>query len=116
MQNIMLVSKQIVSCKNNAPLISIVQDSLVGCYMLTHRDQFVNKQDFQKYMMFLEYPDNEYKPKYTTPYKSESDSAYEIHEGRSSSMTISNTEDHNEYDEVYGKADNRKQRICVTTP
>lgn len=46
MQNIMLVSKQIVSCKNNAPLISIVQDSLVGCYMLTHRDQFVNKQDF----------------------------------------------------------------------
>ena len=62
---IMLVSKQIVSCKNNAPLIGIVQDSLVGSFMLTARDKFIDRQNFQKYMMFLEYPDFEYKPGYS---------------------------------------------------
>ncbi|CAL6014193.1 DNA-directed_RNA polymerase subunit [Hexamita inflata] len=66
---IMLVSKQIVSCKNNAPLISIVQDSLVGCFMLTQKDKFIIRQDFQKYMMFLEYPDAQYK-QIGTPFQS----------------------------------------------
>jgi len=46
MQEIMLVTKQIVSCKNNAPLISIVQDSLIGCFIVTQRDYFISKSEF----------------------------------------------------------------------
>lgn len=42
MLEIMLVSKQVVSCKNNAPLIGIVQDSLVGAYICTRKDKFIN--------------------------------------------------------------------------
>ena len=61
----MLVSKQIVSCKNNGPLISIVQDSLVGAYLMTQRDKFMDVVDFQKFMMFLSYPDENYKAGYS---------------------------------------------------
>lgn len=61
MAEIMLVSKQIVSCKSNGPLMSIVQDSLVGCQIMTQRDKFIDRADFQKYQMFLSYPDNSYR-------------------------------------------------------
>ncbi|KAH0573713.1 DNA-directed RNA polymerase subunit [Spironucleus salmonicida] len=64
MAEIMLVSKQIVSCKHNAPLISIVQDSLVGSYIMTQKDKFMTQDSFQKFMMFLSYPDANYRQDY----------------------------------------------------
>lgn len=66
--------------------------------------------------MFLEYPNNEYKPRYTTAYKSEIETTYDPQRDYIASMTASNTEDHNEFDEMMDNVDRRRQRVCVTTP
>eukprot|EP00768_Dysnectes_brevis_P000133 gnl/Dysnectes_brevis/1028_a1146_1678.p1 GENE.gnl/Dysnectes_brevis/1028_a1146_1678~~gnl/Dysnectes_brevis/1028_a1146_1678.p1 ORF type:complete len:2444 (+),score=361.56 gnl/Dysnectes_brevis/1028_a1146_1678:176-7507(+) len=52
-KNIMLVPNQIINPKSNSPIISIVQDSLLGCYLITQRDVFLTRERFMNLMMFL---------------------------------------------------------------
>lgn len=113
LQEIMLVSKQIVSCKNNAPLISIVQDSLVGAFMLTQRDVFISKQDFQKYMGFLEYPSESYRPNYGTYYEDLTNDNAVVTASGHLSMTMSAT---SAGDQMRANVNMTKPLICITTP
>lgn len=42
-KELMAVPKQIIAPKSNAPIMGIVQDSLLGCLLMTQRDTFVEK-------------------------------------------------------------------------
>ncbi|TNJ27272.1 DNA-directed RNA polymerase II largest subunit RPB1 [Giardia muris] len=51
-----LVSKQIVSCKDNRPLVTIVQDVLLGCYILSGKDILLEHSHVCEYMMWIGLP------------------------------------------------------------
>ena len=44
LKHIAHVSKQIVAPKNNAPVMGIVQDALLGIYLFTMRDTFLTRE------------------------------------------------------------------------
>jgi DNA-directed RNA polymerase II subunit RPB1 len=44
LKHIAHVSKQVIAPKNNAPVMGIVQDSLLGIYLLTMRDTFLTRE------------------------------------------------------------------------
>ena len=43
---IMNVNSQIISSQSNKPIIGLVQDVLIGSYLMTRKDVFVNRMDF----------------------------------------------------------------------
>jgi len=53
-QELMMVPKMIVSPQANKPVMSIVQDTLLGCRQITQRDTFIEKDVFMNLLMWLE--------------------------------------------------------------
>ncbi|KAK9866738.1 hypothetical protein WJX84_006023 [Apatococcus fuscideae] len=53
-EQIMMVPRNIVSPQANKPVIGIVQDTLLGCRMMTKRDEFIEKDVFMNMLMWLE--------------------------------------------------------------
>ncbi|KAF9603034.1 hypothetical protein IFM89_033759 [Coptis chinensis] len=49
---LMMVPKCIVSPQSNRPVIAIVQDTLLGCRMITKRDTFIEKDVFMNILMW----------------------------------------------------------------
>ncbi len=43
LKNIAHVPKQIIAPKNNAPVMGMVQDALLGVYLFTMRDTFLTR-------------------------------------------------------------------------
>jgi len=62
MASLMLISGSIVSVKNNSPVITVVQDSLLGSYFLTRRDTFITPERMYDYAMWITYNDDSYRP------------------------------------------------------
>jgi DNA-directed RNA polymerase II subunit RPB1 len=54
-KEIMAVPLQIISPKHNSPVMGIVQDSLLGIFLFTHRDTFIEKDVLMNLMMWIEY-------------------------------------------------------------
>ena len=54
LKNIAHVPKQIVAPKNNSPVMGIVQDSLLGIFLFTMRDIFLNKAEIMNLAMWIE--------------------------------------------------------------
>jgi DNA-directed RNA polymerase II subunit RPB1 len=54
-KEIMAVPLQIVAPKNNAPVMGIVQDSLLAIYLFTFRDTFVTKDVLMNLVMWIDY-------------------------------------------------------------
>jgi len=54
-KEIMHVPQQIVAPKDNKPIMGIVQDSLLGIFLFSQRDTFVEKDLFMNLMMWLDY-------------------------------------------------------------
>eukprot|EP00919_Chromeraceae_sp_WS-2016_P025350 GHVR01059950.1.p1 GENE.GHVR01059950.1~~GHVR01059950.1.p1 ORF type:complete len:140 (+),score=9.45 GHVR01059950.1:206-625(+) len=54
LKNITHVPKQIVAPKNNAPVIGIVQDALLGIYMFTMRDTFLTREEVMNLVIWIE--------------------------------------------------------------
>ncbi|KAF2128057.1 beta and beta-prime subunits of DNA dependent RNA-polymerase [Dothidotthia symphoricarpi CBS 119687] len=52
-QNLCMVPKQIVSPQKNAPLMGIVQDTLLGAYKMTRRDSFMPLEQVMNIMMWV---------------------------------------------------------------
>lgn len=52
-KELMMVPKMIVSPQANKPVMSIIQDTLLGCRLLTKRDTFLEKDDFMNILMWL---------------------------------------------------------------
>lgn len=48
------VKKQIISPGTGAPIIACVQDSLLGCYLLTRSDTYLNREEFLFCMSMVE--------------------------------------------------------------
>ena len=48
------VSKQIITPKNNAPVMGIVQDSLLGIYLFTLRDTFLTREQIMNLVIWIE--------------------------------------------------------------
>lgn len=61
MASLMLISGSIVSVKNNSPVITVVQDSLLGSYFLTRRDTFITPERMYDYAMWVTYSDDSYR-------------------------------------------------------
>ena len=55
-QTIMSVPSQIVSCAANKPCIAIVQDALVGMYLMTRDDVLLTKSEVMRLAGWLRYP------------------------------------------------------------
>ncbi|KAK9843436.1 hypothetical protein WJX81_002541 [Elliptochloris bilobata] len=53
-QEIMMVPRNIVSPQANKPVIGIVQDTLLGCRLITKRDTFIERDLFMNILMWLE--------------------------------------------------------------
>jgi DNA-directed RNA polymerase II subunit RPB1 len=53
LQELMLVSRNIVSPQSNKPVMKIVQDSLLASRLMTRRDTFVTKRDIMGLCMQL---------------------------------------------------------------
>lgn len=53
------VPKQVMAPKNNAPVMGIVQDALLGIYMLTMRDTFLTREEVMNLMIWIEDEDYE---------------------------------------------------------
>ena len=53
-KELMMVPKMIVSPQANKPVIGIVQDTLLGCRLITKRDTFIPKDEFMNIVMWLE--------------------------------------------------------------
>jgi DNA-directed RNA polymerase II subunit RPB1 len=51
----MAVPLQVVAPKNNAPVMGIVQDSLLGIYLFTFRDTFIEKDVLMNLMMWIDF-------------------------------------------------------------
>ncbi|KAF5198458.1 DNA-directed RNA polymerase subunit beta' [Thalictrum thalictroides] len=51
---LMMVPKCIVSPQSNRPVMGIVQDTLLGCRMITKRDTFIEKDVFMNILMWWE--------------------------------------------------------------
>ena len=53
-KELMMVPKMIVSPQANKPVMAIVQDTLLGCRLITKRDTFITKDVFMNIIMWLE--------------------------------------------------------------
>jgi DNA-directed RNA polymerase II subunit RPB1 len=53
-QELMMVPKMIVSPQANKPVMGIVQDTLLGCRLITKRNTFIEKDVFYNILMWLE--------------------------------------------------------------
>ncbi len=53
-KELMMVDKQIVSPQSNRPVIGIVQDALVGCFLLSHLSTFLTRDVVMELMMVLD--------------------------------------------------------------
>jgi DNA-directed RNA polymerase II subunit RPB1 len=56
-KEIMAVPNQIVSPKDNKPVMGIVQDSLLGVMLFTLRDTFIEKELVMNLLMWANYND-----------------------------------------------------------
>jgi len=54
-KEIMAVPKQVVAPKNNKPVMGIVQDALLGIYLFTKRDTFLEMDTVMNLLMWIEY-------------------------------------------------------------
>lgn len=54
LKHIAHVSKQVIAPKNNAPIMGIVQDSLLGIYLLTMRDTFLTREEIMNLLVWIE--------------------------------------------------------------
>jgi len=54
-QEIMSVPHQMVTPQNNSVIISLVQDSIVGAYMMSRKDAFVNREQAMQLCMHIHY-------------------------------------------------------------
>ncbi|KAH0793208.1 DNA-directed RNA polymerase II subunit RPB1 [Histomonas meleagridis] len=52
-KHIMLVPNQIISPQKNGPIIGLVQDSLLGCRLLTLKNTFLNRNEMMNLMMCI---------------------------------------------------------------
>ena len=59
MEHLLMVSRQIVSAAYNKPIIALVQDALIGVYLLTQMDTMLTKAQAMQLYMQVHYP---YKP------------------------------------------------------
>lgn len=59
MEHLLMVSRQIVSAASNKPIIALVQDALIGVYLLTQPDTLLDKAQAMQLYMQIHYP---YKP------------------------------------------------------
>ena len=66
-QELMMVPKMIVSPQANKPVMAIMQDTLLGCRLITKRDTFITKGVFMNIIMWLEDWDDEVKPAILKP-------------------------------------------------
>ncbi len=57
-KEIMAVPNQIVSPKDNKPVMGIVQDSLLGVILFTNKDTFIEKELVMNLLMWANYEDN----------------------------------------------------------
>lgn len=57
-REIMAVPKQIVAPQSNKPCMGLVQDTLLGTYLLTSPDVFLDSGDVMQILMQLKYPAN----------------------------------------------------------
>lgn len=57
-KEIMAVPNQIVSPKDNKPVMGIVQDSLLGVMLFTNKDTFIEKELVMNLLMWANYEDN----------------------------------------------------------
>lgn len=53
-KEIMMVHKQIMNPQSNKPIMGVVQDSLLGCLLLTSRDTFVTYEDLMNLTMWID--------------------------------------------------------------
>ena len=58
--NIMAVPNQIISPQANKPCIGIVQDTLLGSYLITGPGVFLTKNDMMNYISWVKYPHHNY--------------------------------------------------------
>ena len=59
MEQLLMVSRQVVSAASNKPIIALVQDALIGVYLLTQPDTFLRRDQAMQLYMQVHYP---YKP------------------------------------------------------
>ena len=59
-KEIMAVPNQIVSPKDNKPVMGIVQDSLLGVMLFTLRDSFIEKELVMQLLMWADYQDDKF--------------------------------------------------------
>ena len=55
-RQLMAVDKQIMNAQNNKPIVTVIQDTLVGCYLLTADDTFITRDVFMNCVMHVKYP------------------------------------------------------------
>lgn len=53
------VPKQIVAPKNNAPVMGLVQDALLGIYLFTMRDTFLTREEAMNLVIWIQKSTNE---------------------------------------------------------
>ena len=56
LKHLMMVPKQIITPRGNVPIMGIVQDTLVGSYLLTRKDAFIRKDMLMHLVMQLDNP------------------------------------------------------------
>jgi DNA-directed RNA polymerase II subunit RPB1 len=52
-KELMMVSKQMISSISSKPIVGFVQDALLGAYLLTRRDTFLEKEEFMNLLMWV---------------------------------------------------------------
>lgn len=62
LEELMLVTRQIVSPQSNKPIIALVQDSLIGVFLFTNKNEFFNKAVAMQLYMQLSYPCRPFPP------------------------------------------------------
>lgn len=56
LKTLMNVTWQLLDAQNSRPAIGLVQDALVGSYLLTRKDTFLTREDVMNLMMQIHYP------------------------------------------------------------
>ena len=54
LKHLALVPQQIINPKNSRPVMGIVQDSLLGIYLLTMRDCFLTREEIMNLVIWVE--------------------------------------------------------------
>ena len=54
LKHITHVPKQIVAPKNNAPVMGLVQDALLGIYLFTMRDTFLTREEVMNLVIWID--------------------------------------------------------------